>query len=305
MSTLVYLSPHLDDAVLSCGGQIAQYARRGERVLVVTVFAGDVPAEAARTKFVQELHTRWGAGQNPPAARRAEDVEACRVLGAEAIHLGFPDCIYRLGRMGGPLYPTREAIFCEAAPVETPLVDEIASALGRLVAKEWPEVAGLARGARYRGAMVFLPLTAGHHVDHQIVRAAGEQWAKSESGRRLRIAHYEDYPYAESPQEVESALEGHPALRYRANRAKGHESPTAAAQVGYTVNVVELGEDAIKAKLEAIACYRSQLSTFFADGAEMEARVRAYARAVGGGRPAERVWKQITTNLGYNEFGIE
>lgn len=292
MSTLVYLSPHLDDAALSCGGQIAQHARRGERVLVVTVFAGDVPAEAARTGFVQELHARWGAGQNPPAARRAEDVEACRILGAEAIHLGFPDCVYRLGRMGGPLYPTREAIFGEAAPVETPLVDEIASALGRLVAKVWPEVAGLARGVRCRGAMVYLPLTAGHHVDHQIVRAAGERWTESQVANGLRIAYYEDYPYAESPEEVGSALDGHPTLRYRADRAKGDESSTAAAKIGYTVNVVELGEDAIKAKLEAIACYRSQLSTFFEGDAEMEARVRAYARAMGGGRPAERVWKQ-------------
>jgi LmbE family N-acetylglucosaminyl deacetylase len=145
---------------------------------------------------------------------------------------------------------------------------------------------------------VYLPLTAGHHVDHQIVRAAGERWATSPSGRRLRVAYYEDYPYAESPEEVASALEGHPALRYRADRAKGHKAPTAAAKVGYSVNVVELGEDAIRAKLEAIACYRSQLSTFFADDAEMEARVRSYAGTVGGGRPAERVWKRTKTNLG-------
>jgi len=298
MSTFVYLSPHLDDAVLSCGGQIAQYARRGERVIVATVFAGDVPAEAAQTAFVQELHARWGAGENPPAARRAEDVEACRVLGAEAIHLGFPDCVYRLGRMGGPLYPTREAIFGEAAPVETPLVEEIVRALDRLAADVWPEAAGPARGARYRGAVVYLPLTAGHHVDHQIVRAAGERWAGSQVAGGLRIAYYEDYPYAESPEEVGSALDGHPALRYRADRAKGDEVPTAAAQVGYAVNVVELGENAMKAKLKAIACYRSQLSTFFADQVELETRVRAYARAVGGGWPAERVWKRETTNLG-------
>ena len=298
MSTLVYLSPHLDDGVLSCGGQIAQYARRGERVIVATVFAGDVPAEAARTKFVQELHARWGAGENPPAARRAEDVEACKVLGAEAIHLGFPDCVYRLGRMGEPLYPTREAIFGEAAPVEAPLVEEIVRALDRLAADAWPEAAGPARGARYRGGVVYLPLTAGHHVDHQIVRAAGEQWAASQSSRRLRIAFYEDYPYAESPEEVKSALEGHPALRYRAGKAKGNESSTAAAKVGYMVNVVELGEEAMKAKVKAIACYRSQLSTFFANEAEMEARVRAYAVAVGGGQPAERVWKCTTTDWG-------
>ena len=38
----IYLAPHLDDAVLSCGGQIFERTARGENVLVVTVMAGDV-----------------------------------------------------------------------------------------------------------------------------------------------------------------------------------------------------------------------------------------------------------------------
>lgn len=37
----IHLSPHLDDVVLSCGGQIAARCGRGESVLVVTLAAGD------------------------------------------------------------------------------------------------------------------------------------------------------------------------------------------------------------------------------------------------------------------------
>jgi hypothetical protein len=44
-------------------------------------------------------------------------------------------------------------------------------------------------------------------------------------------------------------------------------------------------------KIEAIACYRSQLSTFWASVEEMAAMVRAYAEKVGDGRPAERCWR--------------
>ena len=37
----VYLSPHLDDAVLSCGGAIHRAGAAGEAVLVITVFAAE------------------------------------------------------------------------------------------------------------------------------------------------------------------------------------------------------------------------------------------------------------------------
>jgi len=250
----IYLSPHLDDAVLSCAGQA---------VRVVTVFAGDAPSTrdalgkcVARSAFVQELHTRWRLGDNPPAARRAEDRVALRILGVRATHLLFPDCVYRLGRMGAPLYPTRDAIFGTVAEVEVLLIDEIVRALKRLRVP--------------LDARVILPLTAGHHVDHQIVRTAGKRWCRMRDARCMgRIAYYEDYPYAENQDEITAAL---------------HEEKLQA-------ELITLDEDALTAKVAAIACYRSQISTFFADQAEMAARVRAYAEVVGGGQPAERLWR--------------
>ncbi|WP_366972639.1 PIG-L family deacetylase, partial [Thermoflexus sp.] len=41
MGTLWVLSPHPDDAVLSCGGTLYRTARAGIPVRVITVFAGD------------------------------------------------------------------------------------------------------------------------------------------------------------------------------------------------------------------------------------------------------------------------
>jgi LmbE family N-acetylglucosaminyl deacetylase len=256
----LYLAPHLDDAVLSCGGHIAQRVRAGQVVRVVTVFAGDVPAAAAASPFVQELYLRWGLGLNPSAGRRAEDRAALGILGARVTHLPFPDCVYRLGRMGAPLYPLRDSIFGTVAPIETDLIKDVVHTLRRLRVP--------------RDATVYLPLTAGHHVDHQIVRAAGEQWYRSQvTGRRLQIAYYEDYPYAEQPDEVTAAL-GQDILESE---------------------LVQLDAASLAVKVAAIACYRSQISSFFADQAEMAARVRAYAEIVGGGQPAERLWRNPPT----------
>jgi LmbE family N-acetylglucosaminyl deacetylase len=55
----IYLSPHLDDVALSCGGQIFLHTTAGQSVLVVTLMAGAPDADTAVSEFVQLLHQRW------------------------------------------------------------------------------------------------------------------------------------------------------------------------------------------------------------------------------------------------------
>jgi hypothetical protein len=65
----IFLSPHPDDAVLSCGGWIDQLAQNGERPLVLTVFGGDRPAAVPLSAFARSLHERWQLGDDArPAA---------------------------------------------------------------------------------------------------------------------------------------------------------------------------------------------------------------------------------------------
>jgi hypothetical protein len=74
MTTLLIVSPHLDDAVLSCAGAIHTHVRRGDQVIVATVFT--------------QGHEH--------AQRRAEDLRAVASLGAVALHLGLLDAPERL-----------------------------------------------------------------------------------------------------------------------------------------------------------------------------------------------------------------
>jgi LmbE family N-acetylglucosaminyl deacetylase len=236
----LYLSPHLDDAALSCGGQIAQATRCGARVLVVTVMAGDPPADAAND-YITSLHTRWELGRDAASQRRAEDLAACALLGADALQLDVPDCIYRLDPItGAPLYVSDADIFGDIHPAEVVLVTRLAQRLRDLPA----------------ATTIYAPLTVGHHVDHLLVRAAAEQvW-----GDALR--YYEDYPYAQQPGKLEAALAGG----------------------AWCVTVIPLDVVALEAKCDAISAFRSQLSTFFADRADLEAQVKGYAARVGGER---------------------
>ncbi len=173
--TAIYLAPHLDDAALSCGGQIARLTRTGQRVLIVTVMAGDPPTDV-ENDYIRSLHARWELERDAAALRRAEDIAACAILGAEYLHWPIADCIYRLDpATGRPIYVSDDDIFGDVQPAEQPLVAEIAGLLQRLPA----------------AGQVYAPLTVGHHVDHLLVTAA----AQIVFGADLRL--YEDYPYVQ------------------------------------------------------------------------------------------------------------
>ncbi|WP_339137856.1 MAG: PIG-L family deacetylase [Candidatus Electrothrix sp. GW3-4] len=99
----IYLSPHYDDAALSCGGSIHKQTKQQEPVAVITIFAGapDLP-NAALSKLAQAVHKEFTflnpnpSPQDIVAARRQENEQAMLFLGADSICLEqFHDSIYR------------------------------------------------------------------------------------------------------------------------------------------------------------------------------------------------------------------
>ncbi|MCX6047132.1 MAG: PIG-L family deacetylase [Chloroflexi bacterium] len=243
----IYLSPHLDDATLSCGGQIFQQTTAGQRVLIVTITAGD-PAVSTVSEYAQSLHTRWELVVDAVDGRRAEDIVASQILGADTLHWAVPDCIYRYHPdTGAPFYVSDADIFGEVAPAELNLINDLARQMAALpTAKQ-----------------IVVPLTIGHHVDHQLTRAAAELCFN-----RQNLVYYEDYPYAEKAGALEAVL--------------------AAAQNSWQAEVIPLSEAAIQAKIEAIFAFKSQLSTFFDSRAHLAQRIADFTAAVGG----ERIWRK-------------
>jgi LmbE family N-acetylglucosaminyl deacetylase len=251
---LICLSPHLDDAVLSCGATIRAHTARGGRALVATLCAAS-PTDASPTDYAEELRTRWGGAQDPVQVRRNEDRDAVALLGAEALNLDFMDCVYRVdGRTGEVMYPTERSIFGDVQPAEAGLAAEMRVALD-------------GAGVLAPGGCILAPLAVGHHVDHLIVRQVAERLAAA----GYRVLYYEDFPYAGDSQAVATALAQCAGQDWR--------------QVLECVTADELA-----AKCEAIACYRSQLSTFWADDAAMRAFVHRQAQTHHG-ELVERYWE--------------
>jgi LmbE family N-acetylglucosaminyl deacetylase len=175
VTDLLVLSPHLDDAVLSCGGRIAETTARGGEVLVVTVFTADEPAEPP-SRLAADLRRWWRlpAGE-VMAARRREDAAALARLGAGLLHLGLPEAPYRLAAPGRPFYGELARLFGEPDPEDR---DALVGTLGARLA-QLPTA-----------ALRLAPLAVGGHVDHRLVRAAVEAGGGP-------AAFYEEFPYAE------------------------------------------------------------------------------------------------------------
>ncbi len=168
----IYLSPHLDDAVFSCGGRMHREVGEGLSVLIATV--ATAPAPARMSRYAARFHRRAGLGADAMERRREEDREAARRLGAETLHLGLPDAIYRVDPQGGrPFYPRWWALLGRARAGD-PLAPLLRRALEELPDSE----------------ILLAPFAIGGHVDHRLTREAAESACADR-----RLVWWEDFPY--------------------------------------------------------------------------------------------------------------
>ena len=77
----IFLSPHFDDVVYSCGGTLGVQVYAGLHPLVITVFGGTPDTQVELSPFAQQIHRSMGFRQDITAAiqaRRQEDANVRR-----------------------------------------------------------------------------------------------------------------------------------------------------------------------------------------------------------------------------------
>ena len=141
----VAVSPHLDDAVFSAGGTLAALVDSGWRVRVVTCFSATV-ADPSPFALSTQLDKGLGVNVDYMALRRAEDVAAVRLLGAEAVHLPLPEAPHRGYTSAPDLFAGQHADDAIAGPLSDALAPHLRDA-----------------------ALVLAPQAIGDHVDHRVV----------------------------------------------------------------------------------------------------------------------------------------
>ena len=179
----IFISPHLDDAVLSCGGIISELATTAN-VEIWSLFTR-APLRGPYSNAAQWLHNVSGGatGSRLAALRRSEDRAACKVLGASAVHLPFVEAVYRQRRDGRFLY--REPIQGSIHPFDKQLIESIAKELRRLLRA---------------GDRVVSPIAIAGHADHLVTRTAVHDVIGD------RLLYYAEVPYLEQREQKINAV---------------------------------------------------------------------------------------------------
>lgn len=281
----LYVSPHMDDAVYSCGGQIAQRRAQGARVLVLTVF-GNGRADDQGTGVFGDM-----------VQRKREERAAMELLDVDYVFLNLPDLLVRKKS-------TRDLLryvlpFAELGP------SELQQGLAAVVA------ALRARVLAPHGTL-FFPLGVGAHPDHRLVFEVGCALAGEPN-----VWFYEDVPYAQVRALREERLHqlglGPASWRWAAARethefvfahAPRWQRPLGRAAVlgfwcatqllsrlragGFQVRAQREHDitDVLAQKVAAMRAYATQTAYFYPEGDALYARLNRQ-----GDRYVERYWQ--------------
>jgi LmbE family N-acetylglucosaminyl deacetylase len=272
----LYLSPHLDDAVLSCAARIHREASAGGRVVVATLF----------THGREPLYER----------RRAEDARAVASLGASAVHLGLIDAPSRRA-----YYSSFRAIVLGTHPADGADEEEARHVLGSVL-------------PTFGAESIYCPLGVGTHIDHRLtyraaVAVVGMRGLTFYEDRpyvfvpghlAMRLAELSlrgEVPPVEAGTYLRALREALYVRTYLADEERdeceamlahrlGEVAPSG-SRVSSEVVTADRSEDAF----DAIALYETQLADLYGDAEGLRRESRRYAATLGDAEHAERYWR--------------
>ena len=253
VKTILILSPHLDDAVLSCGGFMAASAQEDRQVIVFNLFCkpyhGRLLSSAA-----QELHASWENPVDVCELRLREDRQAISLLEVERVIGDIYDAIYRQDEHGEWLYTSMNEILGERNPADENLVGHYVEKISRDISTEETKI--------------LAPLGIGGHVDHLL----GYDIGAALYGLGYDVVFYEEIPYA---------------LREDWRQAR------LAALTGLETFVELFSLENLERKITAVRAYASQVPSLFKSEVNVREWLTKSAlqvsrrEALGG----ERYWK--------------
>lgn len=259
MSPVIFLSPHLDDAALSCGASISMLVEQSIDVRVYTVFSG-IPKTEELSQLAKAIHLEGELEGDAMLRRREEDRVAMQYLGVNFTYVDFLDCIYRTDPAGKSRYQTKKDIFAvhPHLEVDADTLQDLITYLCRMLKELQP-------------SEVYVPLGIGHHIDHILVREALERSiVQSGSDNSSELIYYEDVPYICSPESRDFLI---------------------TLSKSFVPKPQWVSSRAWTTKLEAIAAYKSQVTTMWDSPMAMRKQISDYALSLQQGQFTERFWK--------------
>lgn len=248
------MSPHLDDAILSCGTYIYKSIKNKTKVLIATVFSGLLDAQYL-SPLAKWFHGLCDLDDFAMKTRCIEDINACSFLKANNIHFDLHECLYRLKVDGSPKYIHEQDIYSADITLEMDTVNEVISTfLKSINLNDYDEI--------------YIPLGIGRHIDHLILRVAVETIV-NEYYQSTIVKYYEDIPYVCSNKDVNWEMELTKSLR----------------PYYYIINKEEF-----EIYIKTISMYKSQTCMIWKDNREMVQQLKRYFYNYKIGKLAGKIW---------------
>lgn len=164
----IFISPHFDDAIGSCGGLIQSL----DNVLICTIFTKQYKGELSQV--AKDLHNDWNL-KNAVKSRKKENKNACKFLKLKSTNLNFLEFIYRKNSTGF-ICKSFESLFGNENIYEKELEIELIKKI---------------KNKFSINNQFYFPMSMGGHVDHVLLHNVG--LVLNSEGYKVKF--YQDFSY--------------------------------------------------------------------------------------------------------------
>jgi len=223
----IFLSPHLDDAILSAGNYICTLCAQKKHILIVTIFSSFRSRFPSFDAWKNIVHAGCMTPTQFEKKRKKEDSQAMDLLGVPFHHMDYIDGGFRKNEKGKHLYPSFADVFRgDISPEDKALIPKIQASLSSIIRPS---------------DTLYAPLAFGNHIDHIITRQIVSTFPNT-------TYFWLDQPYAwnndNDSRNWDFFNSGNREKRYQKSFRISHD----------------------KKKEEALSCYRSQIPILFPQG---------------------------------------
>ncbi len=171
----IFLSPHMDDAVLSAGNYMLQLLKNRKEIMTIAVFTSFGSRPISLNAQIYLIKSGFFSLHSFAKKRKEEDINAMRFLHTPYTHLDYIDGAFRKTTKGTHIYPTFRKLFSGIITHE----DEKHMQTWRRKIMSFCK----------KTDIIYAPLGIGNHADHIIVNRIAQTLPN-------KIYFWLDQPYA-------------------------------------------------------------------------------------------------------------
>lgn len=157
---VIFLSPHMDDAIFSCGGLISKFKKQNKKMAIINIFS----LVKEQTKITKDINYELKKAEINSTkklfeSRKKDEQKIAKTLKLDIFFLDYIDGLYRKDSNHEFIYHSYEKLFS----------GKINSNDKKLIAALTKELDLIFKNSK-KSVMILGPIASGKHIDHLITK---------------------------------------------------------------------------------------------------------------------------------------